>query len=184
MSDPCRVQIAKYGTQMRIGKKTKLEVEFAEADEDVVIDKFLDLLPTKAASFVAANARHPQKFVKKLRDIHSSQYVVNGAVSDYAGAMLMRMRWEYRRLERKRIKRLDQNLLSIYDSINDTLPIRKLSPKEEEARGRVLLDCCKARAEAMNVPGFTIDPSVAKGELQCIANGEGYEKREITWKRP
>ena len=169
---------------MGTGKMTKLEAEFAEADEDVVIDKFLDLLPTKAESFAAANAKQPQKFVKKLRDIHSSQYVVNGAVSDYAGAMLMRMRWEHRRLERKRIKRLDQNLLSEYDSINDTLPIEKLSPKDEEARGRELLDRCKARAAGMNVPGFTIDPSVAKGELQCIANGEGYEKREITWKRP
>ena len=169
---------------MGIGKKAKLETEFVEASEDVVIDKFLDLWPTKAASFVAANARHPQKFVKKLRDIHSSQYVVNGAVSDYAGAMLMRMRWEYRRLDRKRITRLDQNLLSIYDSINDALPIAKLSPKDEEARGRDLLDRCKTRAEGMKVPGFTIDPSVAKGELQCIANGEGYEKREITWKRP
>ena len=30
MSDPCRVQIAKYGTYMGTGKMTKLEADFAK----------------------------------------------------------------------------------------------------------------------------------------------------------
>ena len=37
MPDTCRVQFAKYGIHMGIGKKAKLEKEFAEAGEDVVI---------------------------------------------------------------------------------------------------------------------------------------------------
>lgn len=167
------------------GKKTEPEKTFLEAeDEDAVLNAFFDLVPSKTEKFEAANAKQPQRFVKKLRDIKSSQRVVTEAVAEYAGAKLMRMRWECRRLERKKITRLDHNLLSIYDSVNDALPIKALSAEEEEARGRDLLDRCKERAERMNVPGFTIDPSVAKGELQCIANDEGYEKREITWKRP
>lgn len=169
---------------MSEGDKDKLKKQFIESgDEDSVLDAFLNLLPSDDECYKRANADEPPKFVKKLRDIRSSERVIMGAVADYAGAKLMRMRCEKRRFPRMRLVQLDKNLLGAYDSINDTLETGRLEEEKEAARGRKLLDGCVARAENIKVKDLTIDATVAKGELHCIANGEGYEDREISWKR-
>ena len=82
-----------------------------------------------------------------------------------------------------RLVQMDKNLLSTYDSVNDTLEERELTPEQEALRGRKLLDQCRQRADNERLNGFTIDSSVARGELQCIANDEGFEKRSISWNR-
>lgn len=169
---------------MEKGEREEMERAFVESDDEgSVLDAFLALLPTEEESFAAASSSAPQKFVRKLQDINSSGRVISEAVTDYAGAKLMRMRCEKRRFPRGRIIQMDKNLLGIYDSINDKLSHGEMTPEEEAQRGRQLLDECKARADAIQLKGFTIDSTVARGELQCIANGEGYEKREISWKR-
>ena len=160
----------------------KLEA-FINAEGDAVLDAFLALLPTEEENYNVANSSTPAKFISKLHDIESSARVVLCAASDYAGAKLMRMRCEKRRIPRKRIQRVDQNLLAIYDLENDALGDRPLKPDKEKARGRELLNACSRRAETIAVPEVTFDSSIAKGELHCLANGEGYERREISWKR-
>ncbi len=156
---------------------------FINAEGDAVLDAFLALLPTEDENFKVANSPNPAKFISKLRDIESSARVILGAASDYAGAKLMRMRCEKRRIPRKRIQRVDQNLLEIYDLENDALGAHPMKPDKEKERGRELLNACSKRAETIIVPEVTFDSSIAKGELHCLANGEGYEKREISWKR-
>lgn len=161
-----------------------LEEEFIAAEgSEAVLDAFLALLPSEDQCFEEASSNHPKKFVAKLKDIGSSARVISDAVSEYAGAKLMRMRCEKRRFPKARFERMDKNLLGIYDSVNDTLETRELTAEEEAKRGRLLLDSCRARAENVRLEGFTIDEAIAKGELQCIANGEGFVEREISWKR-
>lgn len=156
---------------------------FINAEGDAVLDAFLALLPTEDENFQVASSPNPAKFISKLRDIESSARVILSAASDYAGAKLMRMRCEKRRIPRKRIQRVDQNLLEMYDLENDALEARPLKPDKEKARGRELFNACSKRAETIVVPEVTFDSSIAKGELHCLANGEGYERREISWKR-
>lgn len=167
-------------------KKARKDIEqafLASNDSETVYDAFLALLPTEDQCFETVNSKKPMKFVSKLKDIGSSSRVITEAVSEYAGAKLMRMRCEKRRFPRDRLVRMDHNLISIYDSVNDSLTTKDLKPEDEQQRGRELLDKCKERSANVKLPGFTIDVGIAKGELQCIANGEGYEKRDITWKR-
>lgn len=156
---------------------------FINAEGDAVLDAFLALLPTEDENYKMANSPTPAKFIAKLHDIDSSSRTILNAASDYAGAKLMRMRCEKRRIPRKRIQRVDQNLLSIYDLEDNALEVQPLKPEKEKERGRKLLNACSKRAEAIVVPEVTFDSSIAKGELHCLANGEGYEKREISWKR-
>lgn len=156
---------------------------FEAEGDDEVLDAFLDLLPSADEDYQMGMQERPHKFVQKLYDIRSSAHVVVNAVSEYAAAKLMRMRWESRRLPKARLGYFDQQLLSIYDSANDALEQRKLKPEEEADRGRRLLNECQKRAEVVSLAKFTICPSVAKGELQCLANGEGFQQREISWKR-
>ena len=168
------------------GKKArdKLEKTFLEADDqDEVMDAFLALLPSDDECYETAISDEPPKFVKKLKDIDASSEVISNAVREYASAKLMRMRCEKRRFPRMRLVQMDKNLLSTYDSVNDTLEERELTPEQEALRGRKLLDQCRQRADNERLNGFTIDSSVARGELQCIANDEGFEKRSISWNR-
>lgn len=165
--------------------REQLEQQFINADEEgAIMDAFLALLPTEEQCFAEASAEHPKKFVQKLKDINASARVIMGDVQDYAGAKLMRMRCEKRRIPPRRIKYLDEELLKIYDSASDRLPVEDLSPEKEAERGRELLDECKTRAEQLKVPGLVPNSSAARGELQLLANGEGIEDtREISWKR-
>ncbi|MBQ3808863.1 MAG: hypothetical protein II840_13015 [Kiritimatiellae bacterium] len=156
---------------------------FINAEGDAVLDAFLALLPTEDENYKVANSQNPAKFIAKLHDIDSSARTILNAASDYAGAKLVRMRCEKRRIPRKRIQRVDQNLLEIYDLENDALDEQPLKPEKEKERGRKLLNACSKRAETIVVPEVTFDSSIAKGELHCLANGEGYERREISWKR-
>ena len=84
----------------------KLEA-FINAEGDAVLDAFLALLPTEEENYNVANSPTPAKFISKLHDIESSARVILSAASDYAGAKLMRMRCEKRRIPRKRIQRVD-----------------------------------------------------------------------------
>ncbi len=157
--------------------------EFLNADDTALLEAFMRLLPSEDDVFRFASEERPAKFVRKLHDIGSSSRTIVSAVTDYAGAKLMRMRYKQRRLSPNRIKLVDHNLLSIFDCENDALDDSQFPPGKEKERGRQLYNLCEARAEQLQMQGFILDPSVAKGELHCLANGEGYEHREISWKQ-
>lgn len=159
--------------------------EFLRADNsDRLIDAFLKLIPDEATAVgeVCSVGQRP-KFMRKLDDIRAAAAVKLDAALEYSGAKIMRDRWDFRNLPRDRIARLDDNLVSIFNSENDALEERRMDEAGEARRGRELLNRCKARSETLQLVDFTIDPAVAKGELHCLANGEGYVPKEITWKR-
>ena len=158
-----------------------------EQNQDAVFDLFLDLVPSNdQCQRIVAKSGTSRLFLTKLADIHAGAPVKRDCVRNYIGAKLMHLRSEHQRVSKKRLENVDEQLCQMFDSENDALPDPEgLSKKRSEERGRTLLDRCNKRAEAMKVSGFTLqdDTTIAKGELQCLANREGFIKREITWKQ-
>jgi len=160
---------------------------FLESKDDEVFDLFLDLLPSgDQCEEIAATSEKRRPFLKKLDDIHAGARVKRDCVKNYIGAKLMHLRSEHQRISKKRLEAVDVQLCQMFDSANDALPDPTNMPKPKaEERGRRLLNDCNTRAEAVKMRGFTLqdDTTIAKGELQCLANKEGFIKRELTWKQ-
>lgn len=158
---------------------------FLESEGDEVFDLFLDLLPSgDQCEEIVATGAEDRLFLRKLNDIHAGARVKRDSVKNYIGAKLMHLRSEHQRIPKRRLESVDDQLCQMFDNANDALPDpTKMSKVKAEERGRRLLNDCNARAEAVKVSGFTLqdDTTIAKGELQCLANKEGFIKRELTW---
>lgn len=160
--------------------------QFLESkNNDEVFDLFLELVPSNdQCQDIATRDEVQRPFLKKLQDIRAGARVKRDCVRNYIGAKLMHLRCERQRISKKRLEDVDNQLCQMFDSANDALPDPDGMPKAKaQARGRQLLDACNLRAEAVKMPGFTLqnDTTIAKGEFQCLANREGFIKRELTW---
>lgn len=163
------------------------KLQFLESkDHDEVFDLFLELVPSNDQCLVIASNDVERPFLKKLQEIHAGSRVKRDCVRNYIGAKLMHLRSEHQRVSKKRLEDVDNQLCQMFDSVNDALPDPEgMTKAKAEARGRQLLDACNERAESMKMSGFTLqnDTTIAKGELQCLANCEGFIRRELRWKQ-
>lgn len=159
--------------------------KLVDADDPVSVERaFLELMPTRDEDFQTAHAKEPMKFIAKLTDIGCKDYVKTHAARQYAAATIMSIRCERRRkISPLLLQEVDRELAAIYDEEDNALPRHCPTKEAAEDRGRNLYNGCMKRAESLPKDDFIIRSEVAKGEFHRLANGEGREKRDITWLR-